>query len=364
MNDYQALSSYNRSEAPSSVALSMVLGEPSLGRTLIQALSGPRAWTMWDWNTDQNVGHPLTLSDAGLEATALFFPFRDIASDDPVHSDDPWMGELDVVAIVPGHLVIGFELKVLSTTGKLTEQMNKQVAGLKLLATVYNCRFLAQVALAPAFPSSLPARINRLSYIELKQVIEEVRSDSVHETGLLSLLARQVDHVLMLTKHSKQNSALYADISIGYVTLDELRSIGNDTNPDYRWVGVLEGIDDLHLWSRPRWKVAKERPGNNWYPLLDVVARIEQLISYGKAPDQKNESLSDIQYVSLEKLRHMGQDPANASKWVGATEGIENLRINTRARWQVGSFERNRSWHRLPKVVDRINQIISSLEEP
>ena len=67
-----------------------------------------------------------------------------------------------------------------------------------------------------------------------------------------------------------------------------------------------------------------------------------------------------MQYVSLEQLRQMGREPANALQWVDATEGIEDLRINTRARWQVGSFERNRSWHPLPEVVDRIDQIIAS----
>jgi hypothetical protein len=271
MEKYPPLYRFNRSEAPTSVALAMLLAEPSLGQSLLSALTTPLSWTMWRWTDDECSPERLTIPAASLEASALFFPFRDVGSPNPLHSKVPWRGEIDVVALMPGHAVIGVELKVLSTRRGLADQMNRQVAGLTMLADRYECPFLAQIALAADFPSKLHPRVNRLSFAQLRQTLDKLGAATAPARDVLAVVARQLDHVLGLTE-------LPPDPVVSYVTLDELRRMGRDPTHASKWVGVIEGVEKLNLHSRPRWKIAKAKPGENWYPLPVVARRIEVLL--------------------------------------------------------------------------------------
>jgi hypothetical protein len=170
------------------------------------------------------------------------------------------------------HLVIGIELKVLSTTARLDDQMNSQVAGLTLLADRYECPFLAQIALAPAFPDNLPPRVNRLYFTELRKAVDALGAATASARDVLAVFARQLDLVLALTE-------LPPDAVWSYVTLDELRRMGRDPAHASKWVGVIEGIERLNVHSRPRWKIAQEKLGDNWFPLPIVVRRIEMLMT-------------------------------------------------------------------------------------
>ena len=63
------------------------------------------------------------------------------------------------------------------------------------------------------------------------------------------------------------------------MTLDELRRMGRDPAEASKFVGVIEGLEKLSLDTRSRWRVANPQSSQNWYPLLDVVGRIEASIA-------------------------------------------------------------------------------------
>jgi hypothetical protein len=270
VDNYIPLHRHNRSEAPTSVALAMLLAEPGLGQSLLRTLATTLSWTMWRWTDGEATQEKLVVPEINLEASALFFPIRDVKLPSSVLLETLWRGEIDVVAVMPGHAVIGIELKVLSKTIKLPAQMDGQIEGLKLLAIIYDCPFVAQIALSPTFPWNLSPRVNRLSFVQLRHAVDQLGAAIAPTRDVLAIVARQIDHVLDLTK-------LPVDSDVCYVTLDELRRMGGDQAHASKWVGVIEGIEKLKVYSRPRWKVAKERLGDNWYPLPDVTRRIEML---------------------------------------------------------------------------------------
>jgi hypothetical protein len=188
MENYPPLYRFNRSEAPTSVALAMLLAEPSLGPSLLGALTTSLSWTMWRWTDEGCSSEQLTIPAAGLEASALFFPFRDVGSTNPLNSEAPWRGEIDIVTVTPRHTVIGVEIKVLSTKRGLADQMRDQVAGLKMLADRYECPFLAQIALASDFPSNLPSHVNRLSFSQLRQALDKLGAATTPARDVLALV--------------------------------------------------------------------------------------------------------------------------------------------------------------------------------
>ena len=71
-------------------------------------------------------------------------------------------------------------------------------------------------------------------------------------------------------------------------------------------IGVIEGIEKLKLWLRPRWKVAKKKPGGNWYPVAQVVDRIEQLLLVASPPEPKKND-HGIDYPRLEERLSLGK---------------------------------------------------------
>jgi hypothetical protein len=251
----------------------MVLNEPSVGKMLLSALTTSLSWEMWRWTGSEACKEKLILTGASFEASALFFPFRDVVDlVNPAHFGGPWRGEVDVVALMPKQVVIGIELKVLSTRVGLANQMNSQVAGLTLLADHYECPFVAQIALAPAFPDNLPPRVNRLTFTQLREAVDGLGAATVSTRDVLAVLARQLDLVLALTESPPHPVW-------SYVTLDELRRMGRDPAQASKWVGVIEGIEKLNAHSRPRWKIAQVKLSDNWFPLPIVARRIEMLIT-------------------------------------------------------------------------------------
>ena len=267
----------NRSEAPTSVMLAMILHQPDLGPLLLEKLSMSLSWTMWrraDGETAQEKLSIPKIPKIKLEASSLVFPFRDASLLPQSQSVPPWRGEIDVVAIILSHAVIGIELKVLSTTAGLASQMDDQVAGLTLLADRYQCPFLAQIALAPTFPSNLNNRVNKLSFNQLSAALKELGASNAPQRDVLAIGAQQLDRVLELIEPQ-------SDANWSYVTLEELRKMKTSPgNP--LWVGVIEGIEKLNFTSRPRWKIACQRLSNNWYPLPDVLLRVEALMTAQK----------------------------------------------------------------------------------
>ncbi len=165
----------------------------------LSGLAGRLGWTMRHWS-ETAPPERLDLGQDGLQATALFHPYRDLilahgkAVTGPEVAD-PWRGEIDVVAVVPERVVIGVEIKVLSTASNLAEQMEGQVAGLKLLADEYECPCLAQVALAPAFPDNLPDHINRLPFAELAWAVVALHDAGAPTSDLLAAALRQLKFV-------------------------------------------------------------------------------------------------------------------------------------------------------------------------
>jgi hypothetical protein len=144
-------------------------------------------------------------------------------------------------------------------------------------------------------------------------------------------------------------------------TIEQLLDMNREPAHVSKWVGVQEGLTRLNVRTRPRWKVAEERLSRNWYPLPDVARHIEACLA--GEPDAKREVVNQgIRMVTLDELRQMARDAANASKWVGATEGIEALRIDTRrgASWKVADTRANGSWHPLRVVVARIEEILGA----
>jgi hypothetical protein len=206
----------NRSEAPTSVVLALLLAQPSLGRPLLRRLATSHSWQMWLRAKGQNARENLKIPEINLEASALVFPFRDASPETDLQPTPRWRGEIDIVAILPGHAVIGFELKVLSTTSGLGAQMDDQVAGLSLLADLYHCPFLAQIALSPTYPQNLNTRINRLSFFQLSQALEELGAADVSECDILAIAASQVDSVIDLIEPRPA-------FAWSYLTLDELQ---------------------------------------------------------------------------------------------------------------------------------------------
>jgi hypothetical protein len=312
------------------------------------------------WGEPGSCHEALTIPETELEASALFFPFRDAAErkPDPAMSIGAWRGEIDVVALVPGHVVIGIELKVLSTISGLAEQMRGQLDGLSLLAARYDCSYFAQVALASDFPSDLSPSVNRLSFVDLQQALVALGAATAPERDILAAAARQVEHVIRLTERS-------SDQSYVHVRLERLLEMGRDPAYSSKWVGVYEGLPQLDVSKRPRWKVAEERLGGNWYPLHDVIRCIEACLASEPTP-KRDVIAQSYRRVTLDELKRMARDPANASKWVGAEEGIEALRIDTRkgAGWKVAATRANGNWHPLPVVVSRIEEILGATKRP
>jgi hypothetical protein len=288
MEPYKALHRFDRSEAPLSVALAMVLAEPAYGHRLLSGLAGRLGWKMRRWS-EAAQAEALDLGPGDLQATALFHPYRDLilahgraAAD--AEAADPWRGEIDVVAVVPERVVVGIEVKVLSTTSKLAQQIEGQVAGLRLLADEYECPHLSQVAIAPTFPDGFPDHVNRLPFAELAWAVVALHDAHAPMSELLTAALRQLNLVRHLTQPTKQPTAAVklstekAQSVWKLVTLDELRALGKEQAHASEFVGVLEGLAAFDVNSRPRWKVAPSKLGRNWYPLPDVAQRIEQLL--------------------------------------------------------------------------------------
>lgn len=256
----------NRSEAPTSVVLALLLSQPSFGRRLLQELAASSPWKMWLRSNGKFALQRFDVAEDEIEANALVFPFRDVQSDSGEPPSSLWRGEIDVVAIVPGHIVIGFELKVLSTTSGLSTQMADQVAGLSLLAEIYNCPYLAQVALTPSVVDLHP-RINCLTFHQLFDAIENLGASNVSHSDILAIAARQVRFVIDLIE-PRQNAPWC------YVPLEDLLKVEQNPENNMMWVGVIEGMENLQIATRTRWKVANKKIGRNWYPISVVTGRI------------------------------------------------------------------------------------------
>ena len=130
----------NRSEAPTSVILGLLLADPTYGPELLRRLANQdppsQRWKMWDIRDGARKGEDLTINDSCLEASSLVFPCRDTESQ--IEPENHFRGEIDVVVFVPAHVIIGIELKILSSTSSIALQMKYQVRGIKHLAKIYN----------------------------------------------------------------------------------------------------------------------------------------------------------------------------------------------------------------------------------
>ena len=72
--NYPPLHRLNRSEAPTSVALAMLLAEPNLGKALLEALGTSFSWKMWRWTSGEESKESFTIPSAPpLQASPLFF---------------------------------------------------------------------------------------------------------------------------------------------------------------------------------------------------------------------------------------------------------------------------------------------------
>jgi hypothetical protein len=87
----------NRSEAPTSVILGLLLADPTYGPELLRKLANQnppsQRWKMWDISSGKE--EDLTINDSWLEASSLVFPFRDTESQ--IEPEGHWRGEIDVV---------------------------------------------------------------------------------------------------------------------------------------------------------------------------------------------------------------------------------------------------------------------------
>ena len=140
MNTPNRLADLNRSEALVSAALGFLLASPDDGRVLLASLAKKLGWHM------VHVAEPAAieafcLGEGDLDATALFHIHRDLAHDRATRSSlqetddaEPLLDrEVDVVALVPGHIVVGIEVKDLSSRSRLPMQMREQFTALQTL---------------------------------------------------------------------------------------------------------------------------------------------------------------------------------------------------------------------------------------
>ena len=256
----------NRSEAPTSVVLAILFNRPNLGRPLLRNLAVEHSWKMWPRSKDESHAEELTIPDIKMEASALVFPFRDTTINGKLQPRPEWRGEIDLVVYQPSHVVIGIELKVLSSASALGTQMNDQVAGLKHLANIFHCPFLAQVALSPSHPGLKP-HINCLTFSQLSDALNKLATSEGEGSDLMSAVEEQINLVKDLLEPQ-------SPIQWDHVPLEQLLHIDPQQSDAHQWVGVMEGLENLKLTTRVRWKVARQKLGKNWYPLAEVTNRI------------------------------------------------------------------------------------------
>jgi hypothetical protein len=242
----------NRSEAPTSVILGLLLADPTYGPELLRRLANQnppsQRWKMWDISNDPGKEEDLTINESCLEASSLVFPFRDTESQ--IEPKDHWRGEIDVVVFVPAHLIIGIELKILSSTSSIVLQMKDKMHGLKHLAKIYDCRNVAQVALTPNLPLDCLG-INWITFKELHAILKNIDASYCQPGNILLIAIRQIEFVLDLIEPTSNSGWRL-------VKLDELQQMTPDPT-NIKWVGVIEGISNLKLTTRTHWKVADEK---------------------------------------------------------------------------------------------------------
>jgi hypothetical protein len=267
----RSLSEINRSEMPKSVVFSLLVRWPRFFPLLQQHCVGHDEWRMRP--VDKGDSRPIELkcADQKLMASANLHIRRDLerssASFVKTYGAECPKNEIDVVAVIPCKVAIGFELKWKSRTSKIEQQLKNERACLQLLARYYMCPFTSMVAVLPT-KIHLDEADAVMTLADVAELIDSMRRE--HPDFFLEAASQEFE----ATKHIG-----------GWETVPNVESLLSraDRSKGDEWVGYIDGLEDLRsrtlaeIRGRQSWKIAlKKGHDRNWYPLQDVAQIIRK----------------------------------------------------------------------------------------